>query len=99
MCRFAGVCGSIGEFLTNTPEDYLPVVQAKNKFQKEHPEATPQELTDYAAKMREKFQEQYTEEYNNNIDDRYTNTDASESGIIKFFEKTQPINEITHSWS
>ena len=96
--RFAGVCGSIGEFLTNTPEDYLPVVQAKSKFQKEHPQATPQELTDYAAQMREKYQEQYTEEYNNNIDDRYTNTDASESGIIKFFEKTQPINEIREQY-
>ena len=37
---------------------------------------------------------QYEEEYKNNIDDRYTNTDASESGIIKFFEKTESIDII-----
>ena len=92
--RFAGVCGSIGQFLANTPEDYLPVVQERNRYQKEHPEATPQELTEVTTKLKEKYQAQYTEEYNKNIDDRYTNTDASESGIIKFFEKTESIDII-----
>ena len=92
--RFAGVCGSIGQFLANTPDDYLPVVQERNKIKKKNPLATPQEITDYTTKLKEKYQDQYTKEYNNNIDDRYTNTDASESGIIKFFEKTEPIDVI-----
>ena len=92
--RFAGVCGSIGQFLANTPDDYLPVVQERNEFTKKNPLATPQEITDYTTKLKEKYQDQYTKEYNNNIDDRYTNTDASESGIIKFFEKTEPIDVI-----
>ena len=98
ILRFAGVCGSIGEFLTNTPEDYLPLVQARNKYQKEHPLATQEELNEQFAKLREDFQDQYTEEYNKNIDDRYTNTDASESGIIKFFEKTEPIDVIREKY-
>ena len=71
--RFSGVCGSIGQFLSNTPEDYLPVVQERNLYQKNHPEATPQELADLTTQLREKYQTQYTEEYNKNIDDRYTN--------------------------
>ena len=92
--RFSGVCGSIGQFLSNTPDDYLPVVQERNAYQKLNPLATPQELTELTTKLKEKYQSQYTEEYNKNIDDRYTNTDASESGIIKFFEKTEPIDII-----
>lgn len=92
--KFAGVCGSIGEFLTSTPEDYLPVIQDRNKYKKEHPEATNEEINEYIKKLREKYQQQYTEEYNKNVDERYTNTDASESGIIKFFEKIEPIDII-----
>ena len=89
--RFAGVCGSIGDFLSSTPDDYLPVVQERNNFTKTHPEATQEEIVNFVSEIKKKYQDQYTEEYNKNIDDRYTNTDASESGIIKFFEKTQPI--------
>ena len=96
--KFAGVCGSIGEFLTSTPEDYLPVVQERNKFQKENPQATVEEINEFAKKLREKYQPQYTEEFNRNIDDRYTNTDASESGIIKFFEKIEPINVVRQQY-
>ena len=96
--KFAGVCGSIGEFLTSTPEDYLPVVQERNKFQKEHPEATNEEINEQIRILREKYQPQYTEEFNKNVDDRYTNTDASESGIIKFFEKIEPIDIIREQY-
>ena len=91
LFRFAGVCGSIGEFITSTPEDYIPITQDINKYKKEHPEASIQELKDLKEKLREKYKDQYMEEYKTNIDDRYTNTDASESGIIKFFEKIEPI--------
>ena len=83
--RFSGVCGSIGQFLANTPDDYLPLIQKRNEYQKLHPEATPDELQEVTSKLKDELQPQYTEEYNKNIDDRYTNTDASESGIIKFF--------------
>ena len=92
--RFSGVCGSIGQFLSDTPEDYLPVIQERNQYQKTHPLATAEELTKITSELRQKYQEQYTDEYKKNIDDRYTNTDASESGIIKFFEKTEPIEDI-----
>ena len=96
--KFAGVCGSIGEFLTSTPEDYIHVVQDRNKYQKEHPEATNEQINEYIKHLREKYQPQYTEEYNKNIDDRYTNTDASESGIIKFFEKIEPIEHVRNEF-
>ena len=96
--RFSGVCGSIGKFLSDTPEDYLPVVQARNQYQKEHPEADQQKLNEITEELKKQFQAQYTEEYKNNIDDRYTNTDASESGILKFFEKTEPIDVIRQNY-
>ena len=96
--RFSGVCGSIGQFLASTPDDYLPVVQERNQYQKTHPMASPQELTDITTQLKEKYKAQYLEEYNKNIDDRYTNTDASESGIIKFFEKTEPIDVIRNKY-
>ena len=96
--RFAGVCGSVGEFLKNTPEDYLPVVQERNVWQRSHPEADITELNQKTNELREKYQKQYTDEYLKNIDDRYTNTDASESGIIKFFEKTENIDIIREKY-
>ena len=93
LFKFAGVCGSIGEFITSTPEDYIPITQDINKYKKEHPEATIEELKELKEKLREKYSPQYMKEYETNIDDRYTNTDASESGIIKFFEKIEPIQK------
>ena len=98
LFRFAAVCGSIGEFITTTPEDYVPITQEINKYKKIHPEATIEELKEYKEKLKEKFAPQYQEEYKKNIDDRYTNTDASESGIIKFFEKLEPINIIREKY-
>ena len=98
LFKFAGVCGSVGEFITSTPEDYLPVVQEINYYKKAHPNATLDELKDLKEKLREKYSTQYQEEYIKNIDDRYTNTDASESGIIKFFEKNEPINIIRQEY-
>ena len=98
LFKFAAVCGSIGEFITTTPEDYVPITQEINKYKKLHPEATIEELKDYKEKLKEKFAPQYQEEYKKNIDDRYTNTDASESGIIKFFEKLEPINIIREKY-
>ena len=32
--RFSGVCGSIGQFITSIPDDYLPLVQERNNYQK-----------------------------------------------------------------
>ena len=96
--RFAGVCGSIGQFIKSIPDDYLPLVQERNRYKKAHPEATPEELAELTPELKEKFKAQYDEEYRNNIDDRYTNTDASESGIIKFFEKTEPIDVIRQEY-
>jgi magnesium-transporting ATPase (P-type) len=43
LFRFAAVCGSIGEFITTTPEDYVPITQEINKYKKIHPEATIEE--------------------------------------------------------
>jgi len=92
LFKFSAVCGSIGEFITTTPDDYLPITQDINAYKKLHPEATVEELKDLKEQLKDKYASQYQEEYNKNIDDRYTNTDASESGIIKFFEKIEPIN-------
>lgn len=92
--RFAGVCGSIGEFLTLTPEDYLPLVYERNAYQKEHPEATMEMIKAKTAELKLKYQDKYTFEYKKNIEDRYTNTDASESGILKFFERIEPIDKM-----
>ena len=96
--RFSGVCGSIGQFISSTPDDYLPLVQERNQYKKTHPLATEQELLDVTNQLKEKYKDQYAEEYKKNIDDRYTNTDASESGIIKFFEKTEPIDIIRQQY-
>ena len=85
---FSGVFGSIGQVLVNTPDDYLPLIQKRNEYQKLHPLATPDELQEITIKLKEVFQPQYTEEYNKNIDNRY----KYKNDIIKFFEKIESID-------
>ena len=40
----------------------------------------------------------YKEFYENNIDDRLTDGDASETGIVKFFEEQESIDTIRNNY-
>jgi sodium/potassium-transporting ATPase subunit alpha len=92
--RFSAVCGSGGKFMTETPEDFQPLVIEKNKFINSNKKATDEDIANEVKKLKMKYQAEYNKVFENDIDARITDTDASESGILKFFEKTEKIDEI-----
>jgi sodium/potassium-transporting ATPase subunit alpha len=94
LVRFSAVCGSGGKFMTETPEDFQPLVVEKNKFVNTHKKATDEEISELVKKLKVKYQEEYNRVFEDDIDARITDTDASESGILKFFEKTEQIDMI-----
>jgi sodium/potassium-transporting ATPase subunit alpha len=91
--KFVGVCGSKGKFLKDPPEDYPPLIAMKKAWEKtQGNEIHPQDAIDAVNKMKEQLRPEYMKYYDTNIDERMTDTDASETGIIKFFEKVEPID-------
>ncbi len=92
--KFAAVCGSKGNFIQETPEDYIPVIQERNKFLDLHPKAPYEEILAEVARLKKRFQAEYKFDYEKNIDERITDSDASETGILKFFEKIEKIETI-----
>ncbi len=86
LLNFSSICGSAGNFLKQTPEEYAPLVKEQNKFTQKNPRATFEQTSKNCENLKVKFQAQYTKEYNADISGRFTNTDPSESGILKFFE-------------
>ena len=94
LVRFAAVCGSGGKFLTETPEEFQPLNAEKNKFIKEHKKATDEQISNEIKKLKIKFQDEYNKVFESDIDARMTDTDASESGILKFFERSETIEKI-----
>ena len=46
LFSFVGVCASIGEFITSASEDYVPITQNNNKYKKNLPNITLEELKD-----------------------------------------------------
>lgn len=89
--QFVGVCGSKGSFLTEIAQDFLPFIAAKKTI--ENIPRGPQ-YDEALEKIKEKIRPEWDLFYNENINDRQTNTDASESAILKFFENVENIDRI-----
>lgn len=92
--HFTAVCGSASSFKKETPDDFPDLVNERNEFTKNHPKATSDKITEKINELKKKYQPKYENYYNSNIDDRHTDGDASEAGIIKFFEKIENIDLI-----
>lgn len=94
ILQFAAVCGSKGKFIEETPDDYIQLVQGRNKFLDEHPNANYDQIQAEISRLKKFFQPQYKIDYDSKIDERNTDTDASETGILKFFEKIENIDNV-----
>lgn len=92
--KFAAICGSASKFKSETPDDFPDLVLARNKFTKSNPKATSDQISEHVEKLKTQFQPEYDKYYKSNIDERNTDGDASESGILKFFEKVEPVEEV-----
>ena len=84
--------------MKETPDDFPKVVVSRNQFQKHNPKATYDEILEEIARLKKVYQPEYDIEYERNIDDRVTDTDASESGILKFFEKFEKIELVREKY-
>jgi sodium/potassium-transporting ATPase subunit alpha len=92
--QFAAVCGSESIFLTETPEDYVGLVKERNSWQQKNPSAKSNEVQKIIDELKLKYQKEYDNIYNLDVDSRRTNGDADEEGFIKFFEKFEDIRKI-----
>lgn len=92
--QFGAICGSSSSFKTETSDDFQSLIQERNKWNKSNPKATSSEISAKVEELKRKFQKDYDIFYKNNIDERLTDGDASEAGIIKFFEKVENIKNI-----
>lgn len=92
--KFASICGSASKFKVEIPDDYTDVILGRNKYIKENPKATNQQIEVYVQALKEKLKPEYVRYYMANIDQRVTDGDASESGILKFFETIEPVDVI-----
>ena len=91
--KFTAICGSKSSFKKETPEDYTPLIQARNKWKKENKITDDNAVSEKVKELKKDFQEEYDKYYSKNIDERFTDGDASEAGIIKFFEKLETIDK------
>lgn len=94
ILQFSSVCGSVSSFKKETPDDYSPLVQARNAWVSANKGVSDNQITEKVQELKKTFQAEYNKFYNSNIDERPTDGDASEAGIIKFFEKVEPIDEV-----
>lgn len=94
ILQFAGICGSASNFKKETPDDYPPLVQARNSWVCQNKNVSDNLISEKVQELKKLFQSDYDNFYKSNIDERATDGDASEAGIIKFFEKVEPIEEI-----
>lgn len=92
--HFAAVCGSASKFKTEIPDDYPGILAGQKRFLKLNPKATPDLISQNLDALKIKFQPEFEQFYNSSIDERQTDGDASECGILKFFEKIEPIQQI-----
>jgi sodium/potassium-transporting ATPase subunit alpha len=89
--QFSAVCGSVSDFKKETPDDYAPLVQARNAWVSNNKGVSDNQITEKVFELKKVYQAEYDKFYKSNIDERPTDGDASEAGIIKFFEKVDPI--------
>ena len=92
--QFSGVCGCFSNFIKQTPDDFHYVVHERNLWISKNPEASSIQISEQVSKLKKKYQSYYDVFYKNNILERHTDGDASETGIIKFFEKIEPIDDV-----
>jgi sodium/potassium-transporting ATPase subunit alpha len=92
--KFASVCGSASNFKKETPDDYPALVKARNEWNNSNKLASGSQKAEKLLELKKQLQPEYDEYYKKNVDERLTDGDASESGIIKFFEKIQPIDQV-----
>ena len=90
--QFAAICGSASKFRNETPDDFPELIQARNLFNKKNPKASTNEIAEEVERLKLKFQPDYERFYRANINERLTDGDASEAGIIKFFESVEKID-------
>ena len=90
--KFAAICGSVSKFKTETPDDFPDLVQARNDYTKKYPKASHNDISEEVTRLKAKFQSKYDQYYRANINERLTDGDASEAGIIKFFESVENID-------
>lgn len=94
LLQFAAVCGSASNFKKETPDDYPPLVKARNDWNNDNKLASGSQKAEKMQELKRFYQSEYDVFYQKTIDERLTDGDASESGIIKFFEKVKPIDEV-----
>jgi hypothetical protein len=93
--EFAGVCGSFANFVKDIPDEFFPLKNERNDWLKENPQATKEEISNKINQLKAKYKDDYEKVYKSNITERITEGgNASESGIIKFFEENKPIEKI-----
>jgi magnesium-transporting ATPase (P-type) len=92
--QFAAVCGSGSDFLKETPEDFINLIKERNAWQAKNPNAKSNEVQKVIEDLKRKYQPDYDKIYKYNIDERKTNGDADEEGLLKFFEKIEDIRSI-----
>lgn len=92
--QFAAVCGSGSDFLKETPEDYIELIKERNAWQAKNPHAKSNDVQKVIEDLKRKYQKDYDNIYNYNIDERKTNGDADEEGLLKFFEKIEDVRNI-----
>lgn len=91
--EFAGVCGSFANFVKETPDEFFPLKNERNLWLKENPQATKEEISIKINQLKAKYKDDYEKVYKSNITERITEGgNASESGVIKFFEENKPID-------
>lgn len=90
--KFAAICGSASQFKKETPDDFPDLIKMRNDFRKKNPNMPSDLIAEEIGKMKELLQSKYDSYYNRNINERLTDGDASEAGIIKFFESVEKID-------
>lgn len=91
ILQFSSICSSVSNFKKETPDDYPPLVQAINNWKNNNKGISDNQVTEKIQELKRNIQSDYDKYYKNNIDERPTDGDASEAGILKFFEKVEPI--------
>jgi sodium/potassium-transporting ATPase subunit alpha len=94
--RFAGVCGSFGVFDDGKiPDDFPQLLTMKKKWEMTQRKIDQAEANKAVDEIKKQILPDYQKWYNDpaNIDERRIETDPTEAGILKFFEKLKKIEE------
>jgi sodium/potassium-transporting ATPase subunit alpha len=93
IMKFANVCGSTGIFIEQI-DDFPPFKEEFNLWKKNNSKATGEEIKSQTEVLTQKYYKDYKVYYAQNIDQRKTkDSNPSEEGILKFFEKYENIEK------